>query len=877
MILIASANCVDVSFLKISKPGDIPEWTQEFPNDQFPAEMPLTPEKEESFPIGFEIDTACQGRLLQEDGSQYPVMPMLHMLSTNGVLCSFYVFNTTPSYVDICSPPRPIDPRILSQFFKASTPVSTAVVKEEKTPAQPSKPASFAHSTPATVKTNLFGNMPSSTQASVQPQQSQTAFSGFSLLGNTTAQPQAQPIVPQSNFQFASKPPAPVTTQQEAPQSQNKPLISVPPTYNPSVNQSKLQESVDKPKETSVTDIEDEKVYMKMIQDEMKAFELEFNFLMEKSRSMKVRIGTKEESAEMRRSLEELDNLKKEAMETIDSLRCDVQANRLGLTEMFAMLYEAKAKCEQDNSGMMLNKGQDRSTKRIIENLRKMVQQCDMQVQIAIQLLQSQWSHYQDAVNKNKKNLMHIPSLEGVYQTLTKQQEIIYRLKGKLRSLKSKLGICDDVKKQKNTNVNETIESLSDSIISMTLVDQVEKERNKLSEDKLSKLREYLIGRPVTIIKPQRPQLPGLNSEIIIEKKANALKLLRKKTEEPKQTAPKTESLPVKPVISHAPTQQKPPSESVFNVGQITAQKTQFAAPPQASQQPIQLSVKKAEEPKPFSFANQPVTSAPSFGLTSSSSQPSFGITSQPPLSISSTTNTSQPSFGLTTSASQPSFSFSSTPLVLNAEKDKKKEEPIKISPQPQKTEQKPPSTISNAPVAVSANFSLPLSTNKTPPKESSIQEPKSQPITSNETTSFTFSLPGKKDTAAKPLFGATPSSNVSDSVKTAFSFGSSTPDSTFSFGNLTTSKSNDVKTSTPSIFGGNPVTTTSSGSIFSGSGFSLNLGDSNKPANPPSANIFAAKTEESKNTPSTATPSIFSSPNTITTAANSESKPAST
>jgi nuclear pore complex protein Nup214 len=755
--------------------------------------------------------------------------------------------------------------------------------------------------------------MPTSTPATVQPQSTSNAFSGFSLLGNTT---QPQPAVPQSTFQFASKPVASVTSQ-ETQQSQNKPLISVPPTYNPP-SQSKPQESSERQKETSSVDIEDEKVYWKMIQDEMKAFDLEFNFIMEKSRSMKVRIGTKEESAEMRRSLEELDDLKREAMETIESLRCDVQSNRLGLTEMFAMLYEAKGKLDQDNNTMIMNKGQDRSTKRKIENLNKMVQQCDIQIQIVVQLLQSQWSNYQDAVNKNKKNRMHIPSLEGVYQTLTKQQEIIYRLSGKLKSIKSKLGICDDVKKQKNANLNATIESLSDSIINISLADQVDKERSKLSEKKLEMLRKCLGEREVTVIKPRRPQMPGLNSEIIIEKKANALKLLRKNVEQPKASVPLRSEPAVKPVMTQKTTQQsvsKPTSESNFNVGQISSQKPQLPTAPSFAQQPIQLSTKKPEESKPFSFATPATTSAssfgssqPSFGLTTSSSQPNFGtsssqanfgITATPPQQsfgiTSSTTSqpsfglvsSSQPSFGLTTSASQPSFgiassttqpsfSFSSSSLVMNAEKEKKKEEPVKITPQLQKTEQKPPSTISNAPVAVSANFSMSLPSNKTPPKETAVPETKSQSLTSNETTSFTFSLPGKKETAAKPLFGA-PSTNVSDSVKTAFSFGSaSTPDSTFSFGNLSASKAvPETKTaavsSSGSIFGSTATTTSSS--IFSGSGFSL--GDANKASSPPSSNIFAAKSEETKTV--SAVPPIFSSVTTTAVADSSDAKPSST
>lgn len=250
---------------------------------------------------------------------------------------------------------------------------------------------------------------------------------------------------------------------------------------------------------------------------------------------------------------------------------------------------------------------------------------------------------------------MHIPSLEGVYQTLTKQQEIIYKLSGKLKLLKSKLGICDDVNKQKNSKINATMESLSDSIISMSLVDQVQNERPKMSEKKLKDLRNYLSNRPVVNITPQRPKLPGLNSEIILEKRTTAIRNLKKRSE--------TGAIQ-KPVPTLAPIPQnttKPPtSESVFNVGQIHAQKS---APAPQNQSIQQLLSKKSEEPaKPtssFSFGAPPQASfgstQPSFGSTQpafGSTQPSFGTAPQ------------ATPFGLNLSGnSQPSFGLSSTPV----------------------------------------------------------------------------------------------------------------------------------------------------------------------------------------------------------------------
>ncbi|KAG5671965.1 hypothetical protein PVAND_002130 [Polypedilum vanderplanki] len=843
LLLVASANCVDISFLRITKPGDIPEWTQEFANDQFPAELPLTPEKEESFPVGFELDTACSGRLLQEDGSQYPVMPMIHLLSTYGVLCSFYFVNTTPNYIDICSPARPIDPRAQSFFTTNIIKPSQNIASKEdpKTPPKSILSTPLSQSTPAATfaKNNLFSGFGTNTQAVPNtnisaPSTQQNAFSGFSL--PTTIQQQTQQ--PQQQQQQQTQKPTESIKLNQA-QPNNQPLITIPPTYNPPATQTKTDSKENSSNTLKINDKEEEQVYVKMIQDEMKAFELELSFIMEKSRAVKVNIGTKEESAEMRRQLEELDELKKEATETVDSLRTDVQTNRLVLTELFSMAYEAKSKCDQakDEKSLIMTPTHDRTSKRTLEKLKKMITNCEMQVQISVQLLSSQWANYQETLNKNKKNKMHIPSLEGVYQTLTKQQEIIYNLNGKLKMLKTKLGIYDDTKKQKNANVNATIESLSDSIISMSLIDQVQNEKSKLTDKKLKNLRNYLESREVVTIKPQRPQLPGLNSEIIIEKKMKAMKSIKKP--EPKKQEVKTAPPPSKNAqlaTSNQSVQNIPapiqtvskaqPSESVFNLSQKASP---FTAMPNtsAANAPIQLSFGKKSDEQSKSF---------SFGQTTSTTQP-FA------LNLSGSAGSSIP---------QPSFGFSTT--------DKKKEEIAlpKVQTTQKAPEVKTPSTISNANVSVSANFSLslPSKTTLVAPKETQkVEEKKPEEIktslpTTNESTTFTFSLSGKKDTSNKPSAQATAisfgpnTSNVSDTIKNAFSFGATqSPSATaFSFSNFgkTDVKASSVTSSSaPSISFGN---TTSA--PFSG--FSVSTSESNKPV-ASTANIFGSALSTSK------------------------------
>lgn len=836
MLLVASANCIDVSFLTTKETGDAPTWTQEYPNDQFPAELPLSATKDETFPTGLELETGCVNRLKTEEGAAHPPMPMIHILSTDGSLCSFYVLNTTPGTVDICSPPRPLDP-IVANFFKAQTPAPQAQIQQQEVIRTPPKPelimtAPMGSSTPAPTKVTTFNKPP--------PLLPPTSFSGFSLGSNTSstlmpfAQSAFQNVPPKTTAPLLPTPQPVIQSQAPSIKTQAPPtalisvaptaLISVPPTYTPSTNQKMPEPSGDQSDDLkSKPTEEDQAVYAMMIKDEIATFSIEMKHLMEKSRSLKISIGTKEESAEMRRSIEEMDELKKEATETIESMRSDVQSNRLGLTEMFSMLYETRAKCDQSKNQksifMNQNPLQDRASKRTLDKLTKMIAQCEMQLQCCVQLINSQWSNYQDASRKNKKNLMHNPSLEGLYQTLTKQQEIIYRQHEKMARLKTKLGLRDDGMKLKASN-NSVMESLSDSIISMSLADQIETEASKLTDKKLKNLRNLLAGREVAIIKPQRPIRSGLNSEIIREKKINAMNKLKK----PQQV----------PALIQPPAQQKVQSFTPVVTQQTPAPQPLFG-----------MQKKSDEQPKSTGFSgfNAPVPQP---------AKPSFGL-----------------SFG---SNATPSFGLSSTPLVLDAGKRKEEaigiqqQQPLKLLLNQQKPSveaSKPSTTIANANIAVSASFSIPLSSKATPnttKEPSKPVEKKSEDVkipSTNESTSFTFKIPDKSATSAKiPVTSATPAfetsifkSSSSDTPKPSFSFDAgsvfgtkqseaktaqviTTTSSIFSgFGSTALSfgsPATSTTSATTSIFGGS--VSTPSFSSFGGSGFALNLTSDSKP-----------------------------------------------
>ena len=92
------------------------------------------------------------------------------------------------------------------------------------------------------------------------------------------------------------------------------------------------------------------------------------------------------------------------------------------------------------------------------------------------------------------------------------------------------------------------MESLTDSLISLSMADQVQLESAKLTDKKLRFLRELLKDRKTVLIKPNRPDRVDLNSEIIIEKKTQILNRMKKAKEAAKQSAP----VNVKPIANIA-------------------------------------------------------------------------------------------------------------------------------------------------------------------------------------------------------------------------------------------------------------------------------------------------------------------------------------
>jgi nuclear pore complex protein Nup214 len=357
--------------------------------DDSRAELPLTADKQETFPIGFVLETGCTKRLIIDENER-PVMPMIHLMSTHGQLLSFTVLNSKPNYMDICSPPRPL-PNSAQSLFVEAAPVATEIEAPPSSQQQIPQPA--ATSTPQVAKsksffspaepksaTNLFGMGTASTASIFGVGQPASAappplsFGMSSIVGGGDAKPSffgmgatdkpsgslfasiapTSAPAPAPLPSFGSLAPAKPTTTAPPPFSaqpkevvpSNKPLITVPPTYSQSTQPSQPAEQPAEPVQPKATvkSEEDNKIIRLMIAEELQTIEKDLKNLLARSKSLNVTIGTTDESSQMIRTLDGLQEWGKDALENTDTLAVDIQQLRLGINETFQMVAEAKSK-----------------------------------------------------------------------------------------------------------------------------------------------------------------------------------------------------------------------------------------------------------------------------------------------------------------------------------------------------------------------------------------------------------------------------------------------------------------------------------------------------------------------------------------------------
>ncbi|XP_029046237.2 nuclear pore complex protein Nup214 isoform X1 [Osmia bicornis bicornis] len=474
LIIAASSNSSEVAVLG-STDGGV-SWNQWQLVDSGRAELPLI-RTTESYPVGLAIDKSSVRKLPwgAESTLPYPV-PMLHILSTSGQLCTFHMVNLIPNCPEINSPPTEIVAPPLHLLQSNVNLSETSIVMN-----------GLITSTPRPKQGDNITERP-------KPIPTRNIFDK-SIQGNS--------FFPQS---AAEKP----KQLEEKSESASREMMKMEP-----VNETRVKSDMKLAVVPMKEGVSQESVKRKASADEdgrdIRAYIEEHNLFEKELRNKLERqtweCGTEEERRKLVETSVVIDQFLRELRETTNSLSSDISYLKALLLQSFAWVEETKSKNAATNEVTTRNCGDTNK----ISDLQKLYYYTRTQVSQASKILDLEWSNHKS----EEMSRMKIPHLEFVYQNLILHNKIIQEEKSKLEHLKKRWKLIT-----RNNNIfglNRSLSNLSitssKSSTSLPRNAGVIEARCKaiasktltFTQEKEIKLREHLSVSSPRIIKPVNP------------------------------------------------------------------------------------------------------------------------------------------------------------------------------------------------------------------------------------------------------------------------------------------------------------------------------------------------------------------------------------
>ncbi|CAH1186741.1 unnamed protein product [Phyllotreta striolata] len=562
MLMVASSNSMELGLL-----GSVSDvWTQWIVPDFARAELPLSPDKQDTLPIGMALDVSNTQPLPWQEGFLSPC-PYILLLSHVGVLYFFNIVNLKAGIPSICCPPDNItDMSGMDQFVfdtietvpksvpQASS-FSFGAIEPQKPSIQPANPqiqtsSSFNFAKPAPLPSfaattmsappnvSLFDksveNKPAfgapSNLVPVKPQPHTEASSVHTLFKNPSISltPIAKtPTVPGENQKYS-----PIFSALQTPIAESKPAVvssqtvavsEAPETQIPRTPKNMALDvtkgNVDV--KTAVGEkvkIETEALLANMVRDECLALESELKALLHQGRKININIGTDDEKTVMVEKLEDLKEFIKEIVDISLGESAEIHTLKQNLILSWAWYEEALSRynISKDETMTTLLKIQplDSAAEKRQSDIRKIFYYLESQLYQASKALDEQWEKFQDYAKKSYK--VKMPTMETIFQSLVRQSAILqkqsYILKDITSRLKSKRPSTNASLFLSINNADELEESLSRLQLDpddghKILYEQAIKRNKKQSSSKCKKIRNLLNIVEVTHITVVKPQL----------------------------------------------------------------------------------------------------------------------------------------------------------------------------------------------------------------------------------------------------------------------------------------------------------------------------------------------------------------------------------
>nr|XP_014972033.1 nuclear pore complex protein Nup214 isoform X6 [Macaca mulatta] len=543
LVLAASAASTEVSIL--ARQSDQINWESWLLEDSSRAELPVTDKSDDSLPMGVAVDYTNQVEITINDEKTLPPTPVLMLLSTDGVLCPFYMINQNPGVKSLIKTPERLSlegerqpkspgPSAASFSFGSSgfkPTLESTPVPSMSAPNIAVKP-SFPPSTSA-VKVNLSEKFTvAATSAPVSSSQSAPSMPPFSsasmpaasgplshptpLSASPNSVPLKSSVLPSpSAGRSAQGSPSPVPSM-----VQKSPRIT-PPAAKPGSPQAKsLQPAV---AEKQGHQWKDSDPVMAGIGEEIAHFQKELEELKARTSKACFQVGTSEEMKMLRTESDDLHTFLLEIKETTESLHGDISSLKTTLLEGFAGVEEAREQNERNrDSGylhLLYKRPLDPKSEAQLQEIRRLHQYVKFAVQDVNDVLDLEWDRHLE--QKKKQRHLLVPERETLFNTLANNREIINQQRKRLNHLVDSLqqlrlynqtspwSLPSAVPSQSSIHsFDSDLESLRNALLKTTIESHTKslpKVPAKLSPMKQAQLRNFLAKRKTPPVRSTAP------------------------------------------------------------------------------------------------------------------------------------------------------------------------------------------------------------------------------------------------------------------------------------------------------------------------------------------------------------------------------------